>query len=391
MKTSVLYSRPAEPYIQTVYYSTTLQSAAMTVSAPVYSLSGELLGVLAGNVALEQMNAIVKRRTGLHASIDSFLVTSSSLFATQPRYITNPVVLMRGIHTAAVDRCLTHLSGVVLADDYRGVPAIISYSWLPEQQLCLIVKIDQAEAYASSQAFGKAVLIISGLALLLSAGLGVALAGSITRPIKTLVEGAQQIGQGNLDFKLQVARRDEIGRLADAFNQMGASLAEKNASLKEIHEKMVRQERLATLGQLAGSVGHELRNPLGVISNAIYFLKLAQPEASDTVQEYLEIIENETRNSNKIITDLLDYTRIRSIDRKPSNVADLIERTLKRYPVPPQIMLEKTIQTELPMVMVDPSHVVQVFGNLLTNACQAMVSLSAAGQKARPGKPGSEP
>ncbi|NTV84560.1 MAG: two-component sensor histidine kinase, partial [Bacteroidales bacterium] len=84
-------------------------------------------------------------------------------------------------------------------------------------------------------------------------------------------------------------------------------MEQRTRELREAQEQLVRQERLATLGQLAGSIGHELRNPLGVISNAVYFLKLSQPNASDKVKEYLDIIEKETRTSDKIITDLLDF------------------------------------------------------------------------------------
>ena len=87
---------------------------------------------------------------------------------------------------------------------------------------------------------------------------------------------------------------------------------ERTRALQNAQEKMVRQERLATLGQLAGSVGHELRNPLGVISNAVYFLKMTQPDASATILDYLDIIEKETKISDKIVTDLLDFTRIKS-------------------------------------------------------------------------------
>ena len=108
--------------------------------------------------------------------------------------------------------------------------------------------------------------------------------------------------------------------------QAEAEILQLNASLEqrveertnELHlaeEKLIRQERLAELGQMAGSIGHELRNPLGVISNAIYYLKMVQPDASDNIKKYLGIIENETSNSEKIITELLDFARISSVER----------------------------------------------------------------------------
>ncbi|MGD0751208.1 MAG: PAS domain S-box protein [Anaerolineales bacterium] len=154
--------------------------------------------------------------------------------------------------------------------------------------------------------------------------------------------------------------------------RLETDVAERTQELRDAHEKMIRQERLATLGQLAGSVGHELRNPLGVISNAVYYLKMTQPDANATIRDYLGIIENETRTSDKIITDLLDFTRIKSVDREPADVSYLVHQTLKRYSVPDSVEVMLDLPPDLPPVYADPGHVVQVLGNLVTNAYQAM-------------------
>jgi signal transduction histidine kinase len=152
---------------------------------------------------------------------------------------------------------------------------------------------------------------------------------------------------------------------------------ERTRALEQAQEKMIRQERLATLGQLAGSVGHELRNPLGVISNAVYYLKMTQPDASETILDYLDIIEKETKTSDKIVTDLLDFTRIKAVDREAVDVSDLVAQTLKRYPVPAAVEVLLEIPAELPPLYADPPQVVQILGNLVTNACQAMLEAQA--------------
>ena len=157
--------------------------------------------------------------------------------------------------------------------------------------------------------------------------------------------------------------------------RLETDVAERTRELREAQEQLVRQERLAILGQLAGSMGHELRNPLGVISNAIYFLKISQPDADDKIKEYLNIIENETRTSDKIITDLLDFARIKSVDRQLVSVPELIHQTLNRFPVPPAIELVLNIPPDPPQILADPHHVVQVLGNLTVNACQALPAI----------------
>ena len=147
---------------------------------------------------------------------------------------------------------------------------------------------------------------------------------------------------------------------------------ERTRELREAQEKLIRQEKLAVLGQMAGSVGHELRNPLAVISNAVYYLKMAQPNVDPKIKEYLAIIENETRTSDKIITDLLNFARINSADRELVSVPELIHHTLERFPVPAMVEVILEIPTNLPMLYVDPRQMEQVLGNLVINACQAM-------------------
>ena len=142
--------------------------------------------------------------------------------------------------------------------------------------------------------------------------------------------------------------------------------------LRQAQERLVRQERLAALGQLAGSVSHELRNPLGVISNAVYFLEMAQPGANAKVKEYLGIIDKETRTADKIITDLLDFTRIKSAQREAVSVAGLVKQALERYPPPAGVSVRLDLPPGLPPVSADPGQMTQVLGNLVTNAYQAM-------------------
>ena len=104
--------------------------------------------------------------------------------------------------------------------------------------------------------------------------------------------------------------------LQDYNTRLATEVADRTRELTEAQEKLVRQEKLAVLGQLAGSVGHELRNPLGVINNAVYYLKLIQPEADEKISKYHAVIDQEVHNAEKIITDLLDFARVKSVDQE---------------------------------------------------------------------------
>jgi HAMP domain-containing protein len=237
------------PYVQNVYYSLPLQGPAMTAAAPLHSAEGRLLGVLAGRLNLAGMNTITNRRTGLHQSDDAFLVNTSNLFVTQPRLLPDPAILQQGIYTEPVKRCLTHESGVIFAQDYREMPVIAVYRWLSERQLCLIVKIDQAEALAPTRVFGQTILLIGSLALVVTSAVAARLAGTITRPVLALQTGAVRLGRGELAVRLPETSGDELGRLAHEFNNMAAALSEKEAQLRHYTEELeqIVEERTATL------------------------------------------------------------------------------------------------------------------------------------------------
>jgi PAS domain S-box-containing protein len=119
------------------------------------------------------------------------------------------------------------------ADDYRNVPTIIVYAWLPERGLCLVVKMDQAEAYAPAVAFGQTVAAISALALLGAALLAVVLARSLTRPILALQAGAARFGAGERDLRIPSVRKDEIGDLSREFDRMAGALSQQEQALRD--------------------------------------------------------------------------------------------------------------------------------------------------------------
>ncbi len=176
----------------------------------------------------------------------------------------------------------------------------------------------------------------------------------------------------------QISAALENARLYEAVRgytaELEARVEARTQELREAQEKLVRHERLAVLGQLAGGVGHELRNPLSVINNALYFLRLTQPEAPEKVREYLGIIAAETQTADKIINDLLEFSRIKAVDLEQVSLTDLVARTLGRYPIPETVQLTLNLPEDLPKAYVDPQQMTQVLGNLVLNACQAMTS-----------------
>jgi PAS domain S-box-containing protein len=167
--------------------------------------------------------------------------------------------------------------------------------------------------------------------------------------------------------KAEVALRDYSERLEEMVEA-------RTQELKETQEKLIRQERLAVLGELAGGVGHELRNPLGVITNAIYYINMALPEVDSKVRKYLQLIETEAKNAARIISDLLNFARVESVERMPARIPEVIVEIMEQYPAPEGMVSRVDIPEDLPQVYIDINQIKQVLINLVTNAYQAMSS-----------------
>lgn len=174
-------------------------------------------------------------------------------------------------------------------------------------------------------------------------------------------------------LQADIGRREEAEKEVRQLNeQLEHKVEERTRQLIEAQEELVRKEKLAILGQLSGSVGHELRNPLGVMSNAVYFLKMVHSEADETTKEYLDIIKHEIDNSLRIITDLLDFARTKTAHLQTVSMKALIDESLRKCTIPKNIQLINELPEILPSLHVDPQQVGQVLNNLITNAIQAM-------------------
>jgi signal transduction histidine kinase len=262
---------------------------------------------------------------------------------------------------------------------------------------------------------GVSLLVAFGVFLLVAI-LFTRLQKAIVSPILGLAGVMQRVSkEQDYGLRVEVQGKDEVGFLSGTFNQMleriqrrdaelaahrehleeevaqrTAELKQANASLGKLNEdldgkvkertkqlseaqdELVRKEKLAVLGQVAGSVGHELRNPLGVMSNAVYFLQTVLSDADETVKEYLDIIKIEIAGSERIVSDLLDSVRTKPPHPATVDVRILIEQTLRKCTVPANVTLEMDVANALQPVLVDPQQMQQVFRNVITNGIDAM-------------------
>ncbi len=202
----------------------------------------------------------------------------------------------------------------------------------------------------------------------------------ISHPISRLMEATRELARGNLDLQMDWRRKDELSQLGQAFNQMAIELKEaqqrivKEAEKKLELERTLRQsERLATVGQLASGLAHEMGTPLNIISGRIELTR--KRTQNGEVQKNLEIIAQQTERITKIIRQLLGYVRKKKGEQARVLVGELLDSTLSfiDYPTMKQdIKIIKDFQKDLPPIYGDRDQLQQVFLNLFLNALQAM-------------------
>ncbi len=178
-------------------------------------------------------------------------------------------------------------------------------------------------------------------------------------------------------------RREELSALRAMKEELEMRVAERTGELLKTQEQLVLNEKMAAIGRLAGCVGHELRNPLGVMNNAVYFLKTVLADADETVREYLAMIKQEIDNSQRIITDLLDFSRIKPPQVRTVAIRQLVNESLGRCVIPENIKVQVDLPDTTPALMIDPQQMGQVFRNLIANAVQAIPGDGAVRVSAR--------
>jgi signal transduction histidine kinase len=170
-----------------------------------------------------------------------------------------------------------------------------------------------------------------------------------------------------------ITDRKALERKVDNYSKHLKSMVElRTAQLKDANERLVRSERLAAIGELAGMIGHDLRNPLTGIKNAAYYLKkkgATCPE--DQAKEMLEIIDKAIEHSNKIINDLLDYSREIRLELTEIETSALLNEAMRMIQVPDRIQVVNHVLGET-WLKVDADKMMRVFINLIKNAVDAM-------------------
>ncbi len=190
----------------------------------------------------------------------------------------------------------------------------------------------------------------------------------VLRPVNRLIQATHRVASGDLEHEIPIHQKDEIGRLAESFNEMTRKLA-------EAQRQLFQADKLASVGRLAAGVAHEINNPLtGVLTYSSFLLSRAENDSD--LKADLEVIVRETKRCREIVKGLLDFARQSTADKRfvhPNEIirqaAAIVQNQLSMHRAVINLVLDDT----LPQIPADVNQLEQVFVNLFVNAGDAMM------------------
>ncbi len=290
---------------------------------------------------------------------------------------------------------------------HAGAPGYLSYL-VPlhgrhgvTQGAMEIVRLASAADARRRLAISDVVVRLTILVVVMVVVTTVAMQRQVLRPLSRLMEGIQGLGRGEPPLPVPVKHRDEIGRLAEAFNAMAVRLDSAQRRLLAETERTValqqqlrRAATLAVAGRLASALAHEVGTPLNIISGRAEFV-LKSPGLDPTARQDLEIVVAQIDRISGIIGSLLDTVRAQAPEPQPTAFADVLEPLLpllRHSARQRDVALTTGVPADLPPMLVDSGRMQQVLINLVLNAIEATpaggrvrVTAAAAAHEGRPG------
>ncbi|MFH1412232.1 MAG: ATP-binding protein [Candidatus Omnitrophota bacterium] len=208
---------------------------------------------------------------------------------------------------------------------------------------------------------------------------------TISEGMKVLGSGKEMAGGNIMIMELEFIRADNTSvwcevscrAVPDREAKSGFELTGITRDIsdrKQLQGSLIQAEKMAAVGTMAASVAHELRNPLGVINVALYNLKRTLPESDEKVQKHIWNMSKKIKEANKIINDLLNYSRISNANKADTDINSLLEETLARVIIgfPKKNVKVMKAFGRIPPVKVDIVQIGEVFYNITKNAYEAM-------------------
>jgi two-component system NtrC family sensor kinase len=351
------------------------------VTIPAYNQDNEQIGVLTlgteiGGAAAQEFSKLTQSQIALMAGGRVTISTLPGLDAnTQIAQAFGGAIPVNDNEGAETKVKPILLNGV----HYYGVAGRFT-SLKNDSNLGYVLLSSREESLAAMKATGH---LLSGLGFLaiifcvVAVGLFV---NRVTEPLRELRHGAEAVGGGDFNRRVEVRSHDECGQLALVFNAMTESIQQSRAqlektveSLKTTQEQLVQSEKLSAVGKFVAGVAHELNNPLASVVGFSEVLTQTAPDAKS--RQYSETIFKSALRCKRIVQSLLSFARREQSERKLASANNLVEMILEivGYSLRTgNIEVVTRLEPNLPLVLVDTGQIQQVLLNIINNAQEAI-------------------
>ena len=198
---------------------------------------------------------------------------------------------------------------------------------------------------------------------------------TLSRPLQRITLAAVQVTNGGYGTEVDLRRsNDEIGVLANSFNEMSRKMASDIEQLRELNEQLIRTEKLAAMGTLSAGVAHEVNNPLAAISSLIQMMQ-TQKNLDENTREKLTLISAQILRISQVTKDMMDFARVRPAAKNLVDINEIVETAVRFASFDKSfqtLRLNKNLTENPPPVFADADQLQQVFLNLFLNARDAM-------------------
>jgi len=338
-------------------------------TAPVTSQSGEVVAYLSAWLPAAEAPAFLEFPAHVAGMIELLLLDR----AGRPVFVSHPHAGLRYDRTMANPLLDLPPGTSRRYVNAEGVDVIGTSVTLPGSFWLFIAEAPASTALGDLSALRRLSLLLGGVFALLVLGVGWWMASGIVAPVHELVDATEKVAGGDLGTRVPVLGHDEIGELSESFNKMAADLADNERRIRELHDlEIERAGQLATVGELASGLAHEIKNPVVGISNGMD-LVLRRVGSDPKLEPIATEMKRQLERIEQAVRDLLALARPRAPEPAPTDVNDVVKRALTLVDPAADsagVTIDAELAASLPELQLDAELLRQALVNLVVNAVQ---------------------
>ncbi len=357
-----------------VYLFASTQKPGITVSIPIYSTMGVLLGVCGIDIDLSAFSRFLQ---GFEIGTQGF----AYIFENRDGHvIAHPSLVQLPWNEEQIEllrACLANLKkdnkrfGMTT---FKGDDYFSAYTDYPGKDWTVGVTLSTLEYVKNIQIIKNTTFSLVVIGVLLSSLLSYLLTRTIVKPLNTLQQGIERISSGDLEYKVGITDPDIASELANSFNSMAHSLRKSHKELKQTYAELAENEKLAAVGKMTAGIAHEIKNPLGIILGSAQVV-LDRDKPWKMRERAARFIIDEVVRLDDTLTSFLSFARPASPSFSDTNIIQLLEEMLsateERYKEEGYGIL-RDFPEQVPLIAADTYQLRQVILNIFLNAMKSM-------------------